>query len=345
MVWHGMGTPLRASALGLWVLASCGDHRVLTGDIEQAPDDESLTTAREEQLCCDAGREATVCEGERITREPGMPNIMLVLDGSCSMSFEQALGWSELMDAVDPMLVDYGPVARMGLSIFPPNYGVAVNECTGEGKPEVSIADDNTEFMRSVLEAREPFGETPTYPTVVRSLTHLREQVDGERIMVLVTDGVAQTAYCYETSIEAEIETALRSDQIATYVIGLGSELDWVAMDRWAAAGGTGRAVAPTDTQGLERALSEMAGNAVGCKIGLRPPDDFGDELGSARLRLDIGGEVHLGSLPDGAPCESGFRLRAHDPAAATATVELCGRACELLSAGAPAQFSYACGG
>lgn len=215
------------------------------------------------------------------------PNLMIVLDRSCSMQATVGGGtkWSVAIGAIQKMLATYKGKIRFGITLFPDRTG---DKCTQDAIP-VDIGDTSTDAIASLL-AGALSTSNPLYPsgpcitnidTGVQQAAKEPAFTDTTRTssMLLITDGsqVVCNAGGGNTGTEATLAD-LTKKGIRTYVIGYGTDIegtDSSALNSFALYGGTALTTGPTkyypatDGSALDAALGTIAASSLSCTFAL----------------------------------------------------------------------------
>ncbi len=236
------------------------------------------------------------------------PNLLLVLDRSCSMTMSRTdtgvdvseQKWVPVIDALVQVTTALGGEIRFGLEVFPDGQDAA-NSCAQDptGAIAVPIGPDGGAQTATLLQAARTDDTHPIYPgdpcetNTWSALVQASQQVeldDPERAsyVVLITDG---EPYCSDRRQRNEVDDDLINEVIAdlaergvpTFVVGFGdaADVDPAALARYAAAGGTTPSAEEpyydaADGDQLLTALNAIAGSIVSCEYTLdsAPPDD-----------------------------------------------------------------------
>jgi Mg-chelatase subunit ChlD len=245
-----------------------------------------------------------VVRNQRVT-----PDILIVLDRSGSMNDNNR--WrasvSALQSSINFGLMAFpGTAAQMPPPSSDPCAGLPLLErlvCQfqnggpsgGWGGPAtceagsivVPIEADAAPAISAALDNMAPSGNTPTSFTLREAHKLLGSGIGGPdeqvtpKFVLLVTDGEPN---CEGNSVQALNSTVaaieeLAADGIRTYVVGYNTQTGQAkqAMDRMAAAGGTGMKehIAVENEQTLVAALEDITGRAISCTFVLEErPDD-----------------------------------------------------------------------
>ena len=236
------------------------------------------------------------------------PNLLLVLDRSCSMTQSRttmgedvsATKWVPVIDALVTVTTELGSEIRFGLEVFPD--GLDENNTCGQdptGQIAVPIGPDGGAQSAALLQAARTDATHPIYPgdpcetNTLSALVQASQQAelsDPERdsFVVLITDG---EPYCSDRSNRDEVDDGMINDVIAdlaargvpTFVVGFGdaADVDPAALARYAVSGGTTPSADQpyydaADGAQLLDALRTIGSAIVSCEYTLdsAPPDD-----------------------------------------------------------------------
>ncbi len=204
-------------------------------------------------VCTDSGRcqlddEGPGCPNVSVQLSPQTPTVQLLIDQSGTME-ENFPGSSDRWNAVRSSLVGQNGVVtalqdsvEFGATLYTSNRGRT------EGQPcpllqstspkKGSLADINQLFVD-----HDPFIDTPTAESVL-AVANEFPQADGPRIIVLATDGLADTCDDYDAHnpataafVENTIQSVYQDKGIETYVLAVGPGLTDNHMQRMANAG------------------------------------------------------------------------------------------------------------
>ncbi len=307
--------------------------------------------------------------------QPAIPNVMLVLDKSRSMTqlwdhdsdpnTPDVSRWNSLHSVVANFTSLYDADLNLGAQLFP-SASAYLDEptnafsCLVEDMPEVAVGPGNGAAIVAAIPAADDFtisGGTPATAGIQSAVDHLLAQdPDTPRAIVLVTDGAAncspsepadQTLFVYDDQLPVVVADAWASYSIPTYVVGI-NILD---------VQGTKPAVNPKE------ALT-MVANAGGVpKAGPEPfYNTFNEqELGDAitaiadkipcTLTLDSepeypdNVEVSVGGMPYAkvADCANGTGWSYTNENGPYNAIELCGAACDAFAMQGKVDVVYAC--
>lgn len=259
---------------------------------------------------CDAGLECDTvaqdcvpgggCGHEEITAVPVPPNLMIVLDRSCSMrrdldnniNLPGPNKWTYAVDAIVQMTTQFDDQIRFGLILFPDTVG---GNC-GQGAPAFPVLPDNElgiqTLLTNALSQSDP--EYPDGPCVTNIDTAIEQasqepafqDVDRKSYALLITDG--KQAGCNNAGGDAgttQIITDMCTAGVSTFVVGFGDlasgTIDPAQMDIFAQAGCVPNAdpnydfYAAESQAELQQALDTIANETLGCNFQLgETPDD-----------------------------------------------------------------------
>jgi hypothetical protein len=229
-------------------------------------------------------------------------DLLIVLDRSTSMTWDMSRDnrecapsdatcqqrWSTLTRTLDQVVTKSSAKVHWGLKLFatPSSTGTIDEQsssCAVSPGIDVAIGPDNTSFIRSIIQATQPLGYTPTLPAVKYATQHLAALADSHRhYILLATDGEPNCDGASETTSAAtqvnhvvdEIELAVEAG-IKVYVVGLGPSTNLRNLDKFAVAGGTVHYYPATSADELSSALVTIVGQIASCEYELAdaPPD------------------------------------------------------------------------
>ncbi|MFC1611360.1 VWA domain-containing protein [Myxococcota bacterium] len=324
---------------------SCGESGVCLAEGTCAVDEDCLEgeICNEEQECIPGGE----CGLEVFPIQMVPPNLLLVLDRSCSMrrNLDNDLDpeginkWTHSVDAITSLTNTFSGRVRWGLTLFP---DTTETNCE-QSDITVGVGPGTETDIQSLLGAARDIDD-PNFPdgpcvtnidTAMEQASLMAELDDPERksFVALITDG--KQAGCNEAGGDAGTETILanmHANGISTFVVGFGGATDAVQMGDFADAGGVPRAGDPSyyqaDTpEDLTHALETIGQAAIGCSfpLGDIPPDP-------ERLFVFLDGEPVPASSDDG----WSFDEDANE-------VVLNGEACEALQEAAEIDIVLGC--
>jgi hypothetical protein len=238
------------------------------------------------QTCVPGGE----CGGFEATIEAIPPNLLVVLDRSCSMTDVVSAGmtkWDIAVSALNTLTTTYAGDIRFGLTLFPD----LVNPSCGQDMIPIPPAPGNEPAIQTLLtsalqgaDAYFPDGPCVTnIDTAMEQAAAAPELVDPMRdnFAVLLTDGKQSSCNLAggDTGTEMIIGNMLTAG-IPTFVIGFGSGIDPAQMNAFAIAGGVPNMGVnsyydASDQASLDAALDVIANATIGCEFTLdeTPPD------------------------------------------------------------------------
>ena len=195
---------------------------------------------------------------ERVMAQCDRPQMLLTVDKSSSMvNSELAPGltkWDAAVTAIRTMTTSFSDEIDFGLQIYP-----MPNRCQ-PGEVVVNIGRNSSNTIVSALGSPPPTGGnyTPTFETLdVAARYAPLNNTNRRNFMTLITDG-EQWCDPYDPAKRFNLVTSvedLRDRGITVFVVGFGSGVDALALNRAAAAAGTA-------TQGCDPTSSDaMAAN------------------------------------------------------------------------------------
>jgi hypothetical protein len=282
---------------------------------------------------------AGACSGTDLPIAYRAPNVLIVLDRSCSMRRrldapsrdgtgpdDVRTKWYAAREAIHGMLAQHPGKLRWGLMVYPDPF----EGCGSPIATEVPPADGTEPAIRAQLADAliQPFGicdlgqphQTPTAEALesVLGVAALRGP-ERPSFAILVTDG-APGCGATESTL-ADLGRQLLDANIPTAVVGFAAGSNTEALEALAQASGLPRPGAnpsyykAESAAELEGALDAITGLAVSCTVDLEAPPPAGEEL---FVSLD---EVPL------APADYRYD-------AASNQIVLLGDACDRLRAG-----------
>ena len=289
------------------------------------------------------------CGATEVTITPVPPNLLVVLDRSCSMR-DAVAGtpkWTSAVGAINQLTTGFTGDIRWGLSLFPDITG---NNC-GQDAISVPVAGATEATIQGLLTASLTT-TNPYYPDgpCVTNIDSAMAQAATEpalddatrkSFVMLITDGMQSGCNLAggDNGTEQIISDLNTMRDVKTFVVGFGGGEDQAQMDMFAVAGGTALAQSPRyyqagDAAALEAALAAIADLVIGCDFALTdPPDD----LTELYAFFD-----NLTSVPRDPAHLNGWD---YDPA--TMTITFYGGFCDQLSSGAVTDVDivYGCAG
>lgn len=279
-------------------------------------------------------------------------SLYVMFDKSSSMGPEvSSTKWAGARKGMEAFLKDSASIGlRIGLNFFPrPNDGTPV--CDSAAYMALRVGYDtlptNAVPILDAIDKERPDGfNTPIYPALGGALRKAIEDLKtrpGEAgAVLLVTDGepTGPATTCGGLNPEDPkvigdlAATALTSNGIKTFVVGLPGVNVTIA-NQIAAAGGTTSAVLATDPtkieEGFRDALATVRGKALPCDFAL-PTKVLKGEVSYALVNVQYskGGAPPAQTILQDAACTGGEGWRYDDPAKPTRVV-LCPKTCETV--------------
>lgn len=234
---------------------------------------------------------------------PQVPTFQLVVDQSGSMD-ENFDGGSTRWEAMENTLVGQGGVVtqlqsniRFGISLYSNPGGMCPNVTTLA--PQLDAADE----IEALLSGENPGGDTPTGESLEQVTSDLLADTwEGEKVMVLTTDGEPDTCAILEPQNQAETDqvrgvavdavTAAFDDGIRTFVISVGTNIAEEHLQDLANAGVGQAADAPfwvaNDTASLVDAFNAIVAGLRPCEFTLEAPLMIGQETSCSVTINDV---------------------------------------------------------
>ncbi|MCC6214051.1 MAG: VWA domain-containing protein [Polyangiaceae bacterium] len=269
----------------------CGATRVCLADGTCASDADCDQSGG---FICDLAAAACApgggCGAEEFSIERVQPNLLIVLDRSCSMRRKIPVlsKWEVAVDAIVTLTTAHATDIRWGLNLFP---DTTPPECE-QAASAVPLGAGSAPTIQSLLGASLTLTDV-NYPdgpcvtnidTAVQQASQDTALADPTRksFVLLLTDG--KQAGCNLAGGDLGTEQLLGSmfsTGVATFVVGFGDEVDPAQMNRFADAGGMPRSDPTTryyqadDAATLDAALATIASSVVSCDYALGgvPPD------------------------------------------------------------------------
>lgn len=258
---------------------------VPAGGCDTSQDCGEGTICSVDKMCVPGG----MCGAQAFTAEPVAPNMLLVLDRSCSMKdkIDGVKKWDIAVAAINQVTTSYAGLLRWGLIMFP---DITKPNC-GQVDYPVPIGDATETAIQEVLTAAlvntDPW--FPDGPCVTNIDTAIEQasldpalyDADKQSYVMLITDG--NQAGCSDAGGDNGTEVLLAdmySKGVPTYVVGFGSAVGAGQLNMFAEAGGVPLPGDPMyyqadDAAELEAAFVDIAGALVSCsfKLDEAPPD------------------------------------------------------------------------
>ena len=229
------------------------------------------------------------CGAQTVVAEPVHPNLLIVLDRSCSMTNKVGTQtrWQIAVDALKAMTTTHTGKIRFGLTMFP---DTDANQCA-QGAIPTPVGPANEAKIQSTLTAALGTGNVnfPDGPCVTNIDTAMSQAAgdpgftDATRqsFAMLVTDG-AQAGCNAGGGDPGTIATltAMATKGVKTFIVAFGGAVDTASLNQFATAGGMPLSGATkyynaADKASLDAALQAIAALTGSCtfKLGSVPPD------------------------------------------------------------------------
>jgi Mg-chelatase subunit ChlD len=222
------------------------------------------------------GPDIPICDEEELGASP-VSNLLLVVDKSDSMNDPTSAGgrakMADLREAVNFLLDEFEGKIRFGWMAFP------YRDDGAPGVVSVDIANDSAPRIRELVEATIAWGKTPTGESLenANSYSGLKDE-ERANYVVLVTDGMPTCPNGnglpndQDNALALAAVQALQANQIDTYVIGLGEDINSSnpqLLQDMAAAGGTGQYHPANSLDDLKAAFEEIGKAVFECSMNL----------------------------------------------------------------------------
>jgi hypothetical protein len=232
------------------------------------------------------------CGQSTLDLAPVPPNLLLVLDRSCSMkqvpSGSVKTKWALTVDAVNQLVGAYNADVRFGLTVFPDISG---GNCTQETFA-YPVADNNGPSISSLLTSSTQTADAlyPDGPCVTNIDTALIQAAADPALtdqtrksyLMLITDGAQSSCNAGggDAGSEAAVKQLFDDRGIKTFVVGFGGAVDGAELDKLATLGGAALAATPkyykaeTATE-LDMAMQAIADQVASCDYTIDPAPPF----------------------------------------------------------------------
>jgi hypothetical protein len=227
------------------------------------------------------------CGGQEAKVDPVPPNMLLVVDRSCSMTdivVGTSTKWDIAVGAINKMTTDFAGQIRFGLTLFPDK----VTPNCQQDKIPIPVAPGNemaiqTKMTAALQKANPLFPSGPCVTNIQTGMAQAATEpafLDPDRASyaVLITDGKETCGS--DATTEQIIQTMFQMAGVPTFVIGFGAGVDPAQMDKFAIAGGVPSSGAnkyydASDQASLDMALSTIAKSTLSCTYSLAtvPPN------------------------------------------------------------------------
>lgn len=279
------------------------------------------------------------CGAQEAKAEAVPPNLLIVLDRSCSMTKKVGAvsKWQIAVDALVKLTTTQNGKIRFGLALFP---DLDAPKCAQAAIP-VPVAPATEGAIQSLLTASLAANDPwfPDGPCVTNIDTAMQQAAgepaladpERESYVLLLTDG--KQAGCSDAGGDegtTKILGDLYAAGVATFVVGFGSEVDPAQLNLFAEAGGVPandpnapdvKFYKAEDQATLDAALAAIAKKTLGCQLTL---DEVPPNPNEVYVFFD-----DVESVPNDPTQQNGWT---YDPA--TNQVTFHGPACEKLQKG-----------
>ena len=253
--------------------------------------DAGLTCEPVSATCVPGGN----CGAQEVSVAPVAPNVLIVLDRSCSMKDKVGgtAKWAIAVAAVQKLTTDYAGQIRFGLTLFP---DVIPPKCLQASVP-IPVGPGNEPSIQGLLQASLSPSDLnyPDGPCITNIDTAMAQaaaepavsQTDRPSFVLLITDGKQYD--CNDAGGDAgtmAIITDLQASRgVPTFVVGFGGEVDPAQLDLFAEAGGLpspdpqASFYRAEDQPSLDAALATIADQTLSCTVQLDARPDEPDEI------------------------------------------------------------------
>lgn len=229
------------------------------------------------------------CGGQEAKADPIAPNLLVVLDRSCSMTAKvgDLTKWDIAVQALNTMTTTFKGKIRFGLTLFP---DLVPTSCAQDAIA-IPVGVDNemaiqTLLTASLMKADPYFPDGPCVTNIDTAVDQANIEpaltdMDRESYVLLITDG--KQSGCNDAGGDAGTEMIIKAlhdtKNVPTFVLGFGDGVDPAQMNLFAAAGGVPASMNQgyydaSDQASLDAALQTIADKTLGCtfKLDEKPP-------------------------------------------------------------------------
>lgn len=256
-------------------------------------------------LDCDPGLECDLdlsecvpgggCGGEEVSVEPVAPNMLIVLDRSCSMT--KNVGgtpkWTIAVQAIEKLTNDFTDQIRFGLILFPDKV---TPKCQQDAIP-IPVGPGNEGAIQTMLNEALAKSDLnyPDGPCITNIDTAMEQAAtepaldDQERpsFTLLITDGKQYgcNAAGGDNGTTQIIDDLYQLRDVGTFVVGFGGGVDPAQLNIFAEAGGMTTGDPNTsyyqaeDQPSLDAALDAIANATIGCVLELASVPENAEEI------------------------------------------------------------------
>jgi hypothetical protein len=238
-----------------------------------------------------------MCGGKEAKADPIAPNLLIVLDRSCSMTakINGVTKWEIAVKAINTMTTSFAGKIRFGLTLFPDLTG---GNCKQDAIP-IPVTPGNEmaiqELLNAALMANDPyFPDGPCVTNIDSAMEQATTEpafadTDRGSYALLLTDG-QQSSNCATAGGDAGTEMIIKdlhdTKMVPSFVLAFGDEqeLDPVELDKFATLGGVPSAGVhkyydAADQMSLDAALKAIADKTLGCTFSLDETPPNADEI------------------------------------------------------------------
>jgi hypothetical protein len=296
---------------------------------------------------------ADACATTTATADISPLDIFMLLDRSGSMGDNDS--WLEEVQAIENFVYDVDSNGiGVGIQYMPLPALCDPSQYAMPAVPVGVLPAAAAQIVTSLTNSR-PFGGTPMVPALQGAIqfAQLRQQANPGRdiVLVLSSDGLPDTSCSFagdgglpnstQNAIKVLSAAASATPPIKTFVIGIGNQ---PALDAFAAAGGTGKAILVGATDGggvtdietpLIAALASIRSQALPCQYTIPQPEAGTINPGEVNVTFtpSSGALEPFYGVSDATACTTSSFDWYFDNPASPKYVELCPSACTAVKA------------
>ncbi len=225
------------------------------------------------------------CGSMKVAVDLVPPNLLMVLDRSCSMNFILGVKkWPVAVNAISKLVTNYKSKIRFGMILFPDVTG---HKCT-QDNITVPVKPGQEGKIKSMLTGALVKGHYlyPNGPCVTNidtavqqaSMAPALKDTSRQSHVLLITDG--KQAFCNSAGGDngtTQMITKMQQQGVTTFVLGFGKGVDPYQLNIFANAGGAPAAgggyykyYKAEDQISLDAALAKIAAKTFGCVVKLK---------------------------------------------------------------------------
>ena len=293
---------------------------------------------RDESSAAGDGDDFDSCVTNTAAAEAKPVHLVFMFDKSGSMTANGSPKWTSAKAASKAFFESADSKGvHASLSFFPDQESYSC-DASAYRTPKVGMTPLPSAALGESLDAQTPNGGTPTRVALEGAIAYgqdvaASEAKDGKVAIVLVTDGLPESA-CAGSSVGAVKDLASTvATTIPTYVIGVGDEL--TSLKEIAAGGGTKDAfivdtISPEQIQqDFLAAINAIKQAAIACDYAI-PPPPAGEQLDRERVNVVFKSGGGADTFAYNPSCDGGTGWRYDDPAAPKRIV-LCDSSCSSV--------------